>query len=64
MLQDEDEESLVAQKHLNMLRNLLLGVVDDQKSGLFFWAYDFKIIPIQLISQIYEEFYRNENSSD
>lgn len=31
---------------------------------MFLWAYDFEIIPIELISSIYEEFYHKENIYD
>lgn len=59
---DPDEEKAVDQeKHLRLLRNFLLGDSDPQQPKLFFWAYDFAIIPIELISSIYEEFYHKEN---
>jgi len=51
---DGEEEESVTQDHLNRLRSLLLGSDD---SSLFFFAYRFDIIPIELISSIYEEFY-------
>ena len=44
----------VEKKHLNRLRRFLLG---DPSENLFFYAYRFDIIPIELISSIYEKFY-------
>ncbi len=59
---DKDEEESVNQDHLNLLRRFLLGESSEQ--GFFFWAYDFEIIPIELISSIYEEFYHDNNEDD
>jgi type I restriction-modification system DNA methylase subunit len=52
----EEEKELVDDKHLAILRDLF--TIDRQAGGqmLFFWAYNFKFIPIELISSIYEEF--------
>lgn len=57
---DDDEEKAVKPSHLELLQGFLRGDVDVQ-SKLFFWAYRFKIIPIELISSIYEEFYHGAN---
>ena len=57
---DQEEKSFVDQEHLDELQNFLKGDVDEQKK-LFFWAYKFNIIPISLISSIYEEFYQESN---
>jgi hypothetical protein len=54
---DPDEQKVVTQGHLDRLRNFLLGNADDYQLKLFLWAYDFEIVPIELISSIYEEFY-------
>lgn len=62
---DTVEENRVHQKeHLEPLRGFLLGDPDPHRPTLFFWAYDFKIIPIELISSIYEEFYHSNNLED
>lgn len=53
---DDEEEKAVSPRHLELLQGFLRGDVDIQ-SKLFFWAYRFEIIPIELISSIYEEFY-------
>ncbi len=61
---NETEEKVVNQTHLDLLRGFLLGDANPFQPSLFFWAYDFKIIPIELISSIYEEFYHENNSDD
>ena len=53
---DDDERDCIQQKHLDRLRGFLIGSTSDQES-LFFFAYRFDVIPIELISTIYEEFY-------
>lgn len=50
----KDEEEQVRAEHLEKLRDFLTGSAGSQ---LFFFAYKFDIIPIELISSIYEEFY-------
>lgn len=52
----EKEEQVVRQKHLRKIQDLLYGDVGIQKR-LFFYSYRFDIIPLDLISSIYEEFY-------
>lgn len=51
---NQEEELAVTEKHLALLRKFLLGGME---GGLFFFAYRFDIIPIELISSIYEKFY-------
>ena len=58
---DLDERQAVDVQHLRLLQGFLRGDVDRQQS-LFFWAYKFDIIPIELISSIYEEFYLTTNA--
>lgn len=60
---DKSEENHVEQKHLNLLRGFLLGDTEKQQK-IFFHLYDFKIVPIELISNIYEEFYHTTNAED
>jgi len=50
----QKEKNAVTDEHLELLQRFLLGRVDDV---LFFFAYRFDIIPIELISSMYEEFY-------
>jgi len=52
------EERSVTSEHLRLLQRFLSGNAEDQ---LFFFAYRFDIIPIELISSIYEEFYSVES---
>lgn len=63
MFPDVDQEEAVIQPtHLESIQDLLFGETGRQKS-LFFYAYQFKIIPIDLISSIYEEFYHEEGDT-
>lgn len=59
----DEEEKAVAQKHLMLIQSLLYGDVGIQKK-LFFYSYRFDIIPLDLISSIYEEFYHGTVSDD
>ena len=56
---DQHERNAVTQEQLLLLQNFLSGEQDQER--LFFWAYRFDIIPIELISNIYEELYHKEN---
>jgi type I restriction-modification system DNA methylase subunit len=60
---DPDERQAVNANHLELLKGFLRGDIDTQQS-LFFWAYRFGIIPIELISSIYEEFYLTSNEDE
>lgn len=51
------ERSEVRRHHLDLLRRLLTGEGGDSQQQLFLFAYKFDVIPIELISSIYEEFY-------
>ena len=53
---DAQERDQIQQAHLDRLRGFLIGSPSDQED-LFFFAYRFDVIPIELISTIYEEFY-------
>lgn len=57
---DAAEKDAVTITHLGKLRQFLMGDTDPNQPTLWLWAYDFEIIPIELISSIYEEFYKNE----
>jgi hypothetical protein len=56
---DAAERSAVTSEHLALLRSLLTGNTSVQQQ-LFFYAYSFDVIPIELISSIYEEFYNEQ----
>jgi Eco57I restriction-modification methylase len=60
---DDDERERIQQSHLDKLRGFLLGSVSGQ-SDMFFFAYRFDVIPIELISTIYEEFYNERAGKD
>lgn len=59
----EEEEQVVHQNQLETLQGLLYGDAGIQKR-LFFYSYSFNIIPLDLISSIYEEFYHGSASDD
>jgi hypothetical protein len=60
---DEDEHDRIQQEHLDKLRGFLIGSTSGQQE-LFFFAYRFDVIPIELISTIYEEFYNERKGKD
>jgi Eco57I restriction-modification methylase len=53
----------IHQGHLDQLLGFLCGDPSAQQQ-LFFYAYRFDVIPIELISSIYEEFYNERTGSD
>jgi hypothetical protein len=56
----QDEESHIDKIHLDVLAHFLGR--EDMESGqitLGFWAYDFRYIPVEIISAIYEEFMKD-----
>lgn len=59
----DQEKKVVKQKHLSLLQGLLYGNVEEQKK-LFFYSYQFDIVPLDLISSIYEEFYHSPTDKD
>jgi hypothetical protein len=60
---DEEERDSIQQTHLDKLRGFLLGSTTPQQE-LFFFAYRFDVIPIELISTIYEEFYNEREGKE
>lgn len=58
---DVSESKVIKQEHLDLLKSFLLG--EAKSDMLFFWAYKFDIIPIEIISTIYEAFYHLENTT-
>lgn len=60
---DPLEQEAVTATHLHWLQKFLRGDTEDQEK-LFFFAYRFDIIPIELISSIYEEFYNDESGKN
>lgn len=59
---DEDERQAFTEPRLDLVRRFLLGEIEDQ--SLFFFAYDFQVIPIELISSMYEEFLKIEKGKE
>jgi len=59
---DQTEKKAVKPEHLLLLQRFLSGEIEH--TSLFFWAYKFDIIPIELISNIYEELYHKGNRKD
>ncbi len=60
----DEEEQVITENDLEILRGFLLGQSMGEQQALFFWAYKFDIIPIELISNIYEEFYHEHGSKE
>ncbi|MGI9322112.1 MAG: HsdM family class I SAM-dependent methyltransferase, partial [Pseudomonadales bacterium] len=60
---DDTERDFIKQEHLDKLTGFLTGSTSGQRE-LFFFAYRFDIIPIELISTIYEEFYNERTDKD
>lgn len=60
---DETEESIVTSEHLLKISDFLQGKFDEQLR-LFFWSYKFDVIPMELMSNLYEEFYHKQTEND
>ncbi|MCZ8494034.1 HsdM family class I SAM-dependent methyltransferase [Priestia megaterium] len=60
----ENEFDLVNESHLTLLKDFLVGKRMDEQEELFFWAYQFDVIPTELISNIYEEFYHSKEKDN
>lgn len=63
-LVDADERDRVAQRHCDLIRDLLTGAGLDPQQPLFLWAYDFSVVPTSLISSMYEQFHRAVSTDD
>lgn len=62
----ENEETKLRDKHLKWIRYFLLGAHFDERTDkiqMSLFPYCFDVIPIELISSIYEEFLRSEGDS-
>jgi hypothetical protein len=58
----ENEETLVTQKHLDQLQKMLKGEVYLKNNQTTLWPlYSFDVIPIELISNIYQKVVHNEH---
>ena len=59
-----EEQESVTSTQLRLLMDLLQGAASAVQQPLFLWAYDFSVIPTDLISSMYEMFYREEVSEE
>jgi len=57
----DNEDTLVQQPHLNILKDLVSGTEIKTGQRSLFDIYDFSIIPIEFISNVYESFIGEEN---
>ena len=56
------EREIIKPFHMQQIRNFLDGQkIGSPQYNLGFWAYDFKLIPVETISAIYEEFLAHED---
>ena len=61
---EDGEEDAVHPEHLNLLQRMLLGEEHMKEGQGALWKlYSFDVIPIELISSIYEQFFREENKT-
>ncbi len=58
---EESEYDLVNEDHLEVLKQLISGTDLKTKQGSLFDIYNFSIIPIEFISNVYENFIGEEN---
>ena len=61
------EQALIRTEHFEVIRRFLRGDDLAKAAGqrsLGFWAYNFKFIPVETISAIYENFLETEDSKD
>jgi hypothetical protein len=56
---DKNEEDAVTQEHLSLLQRMLMGEEHLETRQMVLWPlYSFDVIPVELISSIYEQFLR------
>ena len=55
---EKDEESKVSKEHLKLLQSMLRGEDVESHQAVLWPLYSFDVIPIELISSIYEQFFR------
>lgn len=61
----DSEAALIQPEHLQAIRRFLNGdKVSERQRSLGFWAYDFKFIPAETISAIYEDFLEKEGGPE
>lgn len=57
------EKTLIQDHHLQTLRDFFQGTQVRTGQGALFWPYDFKFIPIETISAIYERFLKGADKN-
>lgn len=58
------EKQSVNHKHMKIIQQFMAGGdLDNKQLTLGFWAYNFRVIPVETISAIYEDFIEAEGSS-
>lgn len=63
-LVDDGEVDQVTEGHLDLIFRMLTGDTNFFQDRLFLWAYDFSVVPISLISSMYEHFYHATQSAE
>lgn len=59
------EEDAVEAEHLELLANLVSGVIDTEDRQLLLWPqYSFDTIPLEFISSVYEEFLNEDRDAN
>jgi hypothetical protein len=59
---EKDEEEVITQEHLNLLRRMLTGEEYLPSKQTVLWPlYSFDVIPVELLSIIYQAFFHSEN---
>jgi len=62
---ENEEKTVVTQNHLKSLQKLLKGETYLGNGQMVLWPlYSFDVIPIELISNIYQQFFHNEKDKD
>jgi len=61
----KEERPQIDSGHIQILRRFLSGEeLETRQSTFDFWAYDFRVIPVETISAIYEEFLSAEDENE
>jgi hypothetical protein len=63
VVEPAERESVTA-RHLLLIEQVLTGAGLSEQTPLFLWAYDFSVVPTNLISSMYEQFYRDGSDDD
>ncbi len=62
---EKEEKNIVTHEHIALLQKLLKGEAYLESGQMALWPlYSFDVIPIELISNIYQQFYHNEKDEN